>query len=69
MALAEEKILAAVEIILEQGLISVKWLNRIKRGETVISEIPHRRVFAQQEKEEFLLEVEGGEAYTSLLGW
>lgn len=69
MALLEQKILKSVEVVTTQNCINVCWENQILRDEEIISAVPHRCAYMQEQKEQFLSEVEGGQAYADILGW
>ncbi len=69
MALTEQKILKSVEVLIEQNAVNVCWENQILRDGEVISTVPHRCAYAQEQKEQFLAEVEGAASYVAILGW
>lgn len=69
MALTESTILASVNINHTAPSIEVRWDNIIKRGEEVISRIPHRKAYSQEQLQDFLSEVDGGENYVGLIQW
>lgn len=67
--LKEQRILKSVQILSQQSAVNVQWANQILRGDEVISEQYERKAYTQDQKESFLEEVEGAEAYISILGW
>jgi len=69
MALTEQTILKSVEVLPEQSAVNVMWENQILRDGEVISAAPHRKAYGQEQKDEFLTEVEGASAYVTILGW
>ncbi len=69
MALTEQRILNQVSTLPSQSAINVRWADQILRDGEVISETFHRKVYTVDQKEEFLLEVEGAALYVQVLGW
>jgi hypothetical protein len=69
MSLSESTILASVNINVSANTIEVRWDNIIQRGDEVISRVPHRKAYTPDQKEDFLAEVEGAEAYITAAGW
>lgn len=69
MALTEQRVLKSVNILPSQGAANVQWADQILKNGEVISESYHRKAYTQDQKEEFLAEVEGAESYISALGW
>lgn len=69
MALTEQKTLSQVTILPESGAANVRWDNVIYRDGEEISRQPHRKAYTAEQKDDFLAEVEGAEAYLTALGW
>ncbi len=69
MALTEAKVLAHVGLNIPANSIEVRWDNIIWRDEEMISRVPHRKAYMVEQKDEFLAEVEGGQAYADAMGW
>lgn len=69
MALTEEKIFAQVTRDITSNTISVKWDNVIMRDGEVISRIPHRCVYSQNQKEQLLAECPEAGSDVSAIGW
>ena len=68
MALSEHTNLVSVEVLPQINAVNVRWDKQILRdGEVVVSE-PFRRVYGQYEREQFLIDVPGGEAYADSAG-
>lgn len=65
----EKTILANVELLIAQNCIQVKWLNQILKDGVVISEVPHRKAYCQDQKAEFLAEVVDAQKYVDAIGW
>jgi hypothetical protein len=69
MALTEQKILASVDIQPKTSTVQVRWDNLVLRDGEIISRVPHRKAYMQEQKAEFLVEVEGAAAYVTAMGW
>ncbi len=69
MALTEQRILKSVTVKPIQQSIEVQWADQICRDGEVISEQYHRKAYAADQLAEFLVEVEGAEAYVQAAGW
>lgn len=69
MALTEQRILKQVTILPAQNAVNVQWANQILRDGELISELPHRKAYTQDQAAEFSAEVEGAAAYAAALGW
>ena len=69
MALTEQRILNQVTTLPNQSAIQVQWANQILRDEEVISQTYERKAYMQEQKDEFLAEVEGAEGYVAIMGW
>lgn len=69
MALIEQRILNQVTTLPNQSAIQVQWANQILRDDEVISQTYERKAYMQEQKEEFLAEVEGAEGYVAIMGW
>lgn len=68
MPLTEQTILTSVEVLPQINAINVRWDKQILRdGEVVVSE-PFRRAYSRYEREQFLADVQGGEAYADAAG-
>lgn len=68
MSLSEQTILASVEVLPQVTAINVRWDNQVLRdGEVIVSE-PHRRAYGRYDREQFLADVHGGEAYADAAG-
>jgi hypothetical protein len=69
MALSENRILKSVDIQLTTKTANVLWSDQILRDGEVITEANHRKAYTEDQKDEFLAEVDGAENYLSALGW
>ena len=69
MALAEQKILKQVTTLVQQNAIQVQWANQILRDDELVTETYERKAYTADQKDDFLAEVEGAEAYVDLMGW
>lgn len=69
MALTEQRILNQVTVLPNANSINVQWADQILRDGEVISQTYHRKAYSQEQKAEFLAEVEGAEGYISVMGW
>lgn len=69
MSLSEQHVLKSVEILPTQNSINVLWVDQIVRDGDVISERNHRKAYTQDQREDFLTEVDGGAAYVAAAGW
>ena len=69
MALTEQRILNQVTTLTAQGAVNVQWADQILRDGEVISQTFHRKAYTEEQKAEFLAEVEGAAAYVAALGW
>ena len=69
MALTEERVLGSVQILPQQSAVNVEWHDLIKRDGEVISRTNHNKAYTQDQKADFLAEVEGGAAYVTAMGW
>ncbi len=69
MALTEQRILKQVSILPAQSAVNVQWADQILRDGELISENFHRKAYTIDQKEEFLVEVEGAAAYIQVLRW
>ena len=69
MALAEQKILKQVTTLVQQNAIQVQWANQILRDDELVTETYERKAYTVDQKDDFLAEVEGAEAYVDLMGW
>jgi hypothetical protein len=69
MALTENKILKQVSILPNQSAVNVQWSNQILRDGELVTETFERKAYTQDQKAEFLAEVEGAENYIAALGW
>lgn len=70
MALTEQRVLKQVTMLPQSNTINVQWANQIIRdGSEVISETYERKAYGQDQKADFIAEVEGGQAYSDAMGW
>lgn len=70
MALTEQRILNQVTLLPQSNSINVQWSNQVIRdGYEVISETYERKAYGQDQKAQFIAEVEGGIAYATAMGW
>lgn len=69
MALTEQRILKQVAVLPEQNAVNVQWVDQILRDGEVISEVPHRKAYTQDQSAAFAAEVDGAAAYMEALGW
>lgn len=68
MSLTEQTVLASIEVMPQINSINVRWDKQILRdGEVIVSE-PFRRAYGRHEREQFLADVPGGEAYADAAG-
>lgn len=69
MSLIEKRTLKQVTVLAEQNAVNVQWADQIIREGVVISEQYHRKAYTAAQKDDFLLEVAGAEAYLGILNW
>lgn len=69
MAFTEQTILRAVTVRPDIGAIEVEWRNQVLRDGVVIADTPHRKAYMSDQKDEFLVEVEGAPDYVAAAGW
>ena len=69
MALTEQKVIKQVTILAPQSAVNVQWANQILRDGDLVTETYERKAYSQDQKAEFLTEVEGAENYIGALGW
>jgi hypothetical protein len=69
MALTEARILKSVEVQVTTKTANVLWADQILRDDVVISETNHRKAYTENQKDEFMTEVEGAESYLTALDW
>ncbi|HWV16053.1 MAG TPA: hypothetical protein VN030_11550 [Cellvibrio sp.] len=69
MALTEARVLKSVEILPASSAVNVLWADQVLRDGEVISESNHRKSYNANNKDSFLIEVEGAENYIPVLGW
>ncbi len=69
MALTEQKVLKQVTVLAQQSAANVQWANQILRDGEVITETYERKAYTQDQKADFLAEVEGAAGYIPILGW
>lgn len=67
--LTEERVLGSVQILPQQSAVNVEWHDLIKRDGEIISKSNHNKAYMQDQKDDFLAEVEGAEGYIGILGW
>ncbi len=65
----ERIVLSSVDLLVEKNCINVKWLVQVLKDGVVISEIPNRKAYSEDQKAEFLAEVAGGQKYIDAIGW
>ena len=58
-----------VTILPTANTINVQWANQINKENVVIAETFERKAYAQDQKDEFLAEVENASAYIDAIGW
>lgn len=69
MSIIEDKIISQVNFLPAASTINVQWANRILKDGVVIAETYERKAYAQDQKAEFLVEVDNAATYISVLGW
>lgn len=69
MSLTESTVLAEVNLLPQSNTINVRWDVVIKRGDEEISRIPHRKAYSENQRSEFVDEVEGADKYLTTMGW
>lgn len=69
MSLYEKRVLSQVSILPQNAAINVQWSNQIIKDGQVISETYERKAYTQEQKSEFLTEVENAESYIAAIGW
>ena len=69
MALTESKVQASITLNQTANAVEVRWDNIIKRDDEIISRVPHRKAYSQDQKEELLAEVEGAQIIVQSMGW
>lgn len=68
MSLSEQTVLASVEVLPQINAINVRWDKQILRdGDVAVSE-PFRRAYGRYERDQFLVDVPGGESYADSAG-
>ena len=67
--LTEQRILKQVTTLPAQSAVQVQWANQILKDGVVISETYERKAYGQEQKAEFIAEVEGAAAYVTALNW
>lgn len=65
----ETKTVSQVAILPNHSAINVQWVNRVEKDGVVISESFERKAYAEDQKDDFLKEVEGAKAYAKAAGW
>ena len=68
MALSEQTIVASVEVLPQINAVNVRWNKQILRDGVVVVSEPFRRAYGRYEREQFLADVPGGEAYADAAG-
>ena len=69
MALTEQRSLKSVQVLSQQSAVNVQWASQIWRGNELVTETYERKAYTADQKDDFLAEVEGAEAYVTVLGW
>jgi hypothetical protein len=69
MALTEQRVLKSVQVLSQQSAVNVQWASQIWRGDELVTETYERKAYTADQKDDFLAEVEGAEAYIAVLGW
>lgn len=69
MTLTEQRILKSVQILPAQSAVNVQWSDQVMRGDEIIAETYRRKTYTQDQKAEFVAEVEGAQNYAEVLGW
>lgn len=69
MAFTEQRILKQVTVLTSQSAINVQWSNQILKDGEVVAETLERKAYTADQKDTFLVEVEGADAYIAVLGW
>lgn len=70
MALTEQRILKQVTMLPQSNTINIQWANQVIRdGSELVSETYERKAYSQDQKADFIAEVEGGQAYSDAMGW
>lgn len=67
--LSEQRALKSVTIDLPTNTAEVLWVNQVLRDGTVIAENYHRTAYSADQKDIFMLDVEGAAGYVTILGW
>ena len=52
-----------------ENTMQVKWRIQVTKDAEVISSKDHYKLYTADQKDDFLAEVEGAEAYVELMGW
>ena len=68
MSLSEQTVLVSVEVLQQVCAINVRWDKQVLRDNEVIVSEPHRRAYGRYEREQFLADVPGGDAYADSAG-
>lgn len=69
MSLIEQTIVNQVTIIPKTKTAQVQWSDQIVKDDEVIAENYRRKAYSENQKEEFLYEVDNAEFYVKALGW
>lgn len=67
--LSEQRILKSITINNPSNTVEVLWADQVLRDNAVIAETYHRCAYGADEKDKFLSEVDGAQAYIAILGW
>lgn len=65
----EQRVLKQVQILPQSNTIQVQWADQVLKDGVVISETLHRCAYMQEQKDQFLAEVDNGAVYVATLGW
>lgn len=69
MALTEQRVLNQVTVLPNEATVNVQWMDQILRDGQVVASTPHRKAYTADQKDAFLVEVDGAGNYINALGW
>jgi hypothetical protein len=69
MALIEQRVLKQISVLPLLKTIDVQWEDQIIKDGVAISKQYHRKAYSENQRDEFLAEVENAVSYVSAVGW
>ena len=65
----EQKVLTSINYKPEFNTVEVSWANKVFRDAILIANTIERKAYNQDQKDQFISEVEGGNAFSESYGW